>query len=277
MTTSNTPYDPSDPLLVGDAGATQAGSTASSTGSTTSSSSGVSGKAQQAAGTAKDEGQHVAGVAQGEAQKVASEARAQARDLIGQATSQVEDQSRTQRDRLVELLRSVGDDLEQMADNSQGTASDLVHEVAGRVKSVSSRVDGREPRELLDDVRGFARRKPGTFLLSALAAGVVAGRLTRGAKDAQSSGGSGSGYDADYQAGYASGYSGTTAPTGSVPDGYGTATGTPLAGTGTPSTAPAYPDGSFDDATGVDPLPNPAGSVAGETTWTDTRAQGDVR
>jgi len=36
-------------------------------------------------------------------------------------------------------------------------------------------------------VRGFARRRPGTFLLGALAAGIVAGRLARGAKDGSSS------------------------------------------------------------------------------------------
>lgn len=41
---------------------------------------------------------------------------------------------------------------------------------------------------MVDQVRGFARRRPGTFLLGALALGVVAGRLGRGAKDAQSSG-----------------------------------------------------------------------------------------
>jgi hypothetical protein len=50
---------------------------------------------------------------------------------------------------------------------------------------MASHLDGKEPSELLDDVRQFARRRPGTFLLGALAAGVVVGRLTRGAKAAQ--------------------------------------------------------------------------------------------
>ncbi len=36
--------------------------------------------------------------------------------------------------------------------------------------------------DLLEQGRSFARRKPGTFLLGAVVAGVVAGRLTRGAK-----------------------------------------------------------------------------------------------
>jgi hypothetical protein len=36
---------------------------------------------------------------------------------------------------------------------------------------------------VLEEVRSFARRRPGTFLLAAAAAGLVAGRLTRGAVD----------------------------------------------------------------------------------------------
>jgi hypothetical protein len=124
---------------------------------------------------------------------VAAEAKSQVQNLLGEATSQVEDQSRTQRDRLVGTLRTFADDLEQMAGGTQGgIAADLVHEVADRARSLTSGLDGREPRELLDDVRRFARRKPGTFLLGALAAGVVAGRLTRGAKAAQSTSPTGS-------------------------------------------------------------------------------------
>ena len=55
---------------------------------------------------------------------------------------------------------------------------------------MGNRLDGREPSQILDDVRAFARRRPGAFLLGALAAGVVAGRITRGAKESQSSSGS---------------------------------------------------------------------------------------
>lgn len=160
------------------------GSTDDQTVGAASPSTPVKEQAQQTAGTAANEGAHVAGVARDEAQRVAAEAKSQASSLISETVSQVEDHSRTQRDRLVETLRGLGDDLDQMASqNSGGMAADLAREGASRARSVSSRLDGREPRELLDDVRAFARRKPGTFLLGALAAGVVAGRLTRGAKD----------------------------------------------------------------------------------------------
>jgi hypothetical protein len=63
----------------------------------------------------------------------------------------------------------------------------MLHQATGRVEELADWLKNREPADLLGEVRSFARRKPGTFLLGALAAGVVAGRLARGAKDAQSS------------------------------------------------------------------------------------------
>src|SRR3954468_10783456 len=268
-----------------------------------SSSAGAKEQAKQAAGTGADEGKHVAGVASQEAQRVASEAKSQVRGLVDQATSQVEEQSRTQLDRLVETLRSFGDDLEKMASQSDGgPASGLAHEAADRLRGFSSHLEGRAPRDLLDhlrgfsshlegraprdlldDVRGFARRRPGTFLLGALTAGVVAGRLTRGAKEAQSGSG-GSSYAGSYGGSYGGAYAGsyggleTGAPStrasvydspvaadvtspgdplttgaaapssGPVSDvstqAHGTASGEPLAGTGSPETDPVYPAGS---------------------------------
>lgn len=143
-------------------------------------------KAQKAAATAADEARNVAGTAKSEAKQVADEARSQVNDLMGQATSQVDDQARTQRDRLVGVLGSMGDDFDQMSSQGSGLAADLAQEAASRARGLSAHLDDREPRELLDDVRDFARRRPGTFLLGALVAGVVAGRLTRGARDAGS-------------------------------------------------------------------------------------------
>jgi hypothetical protein len=145
-------------------------------------------QAKQAAGTAADEGKRVAGVAKDEAQRVGEEAKTQVRALLDDATSQVDEQSRTQKAKLAETVRTFGEDLDSMTshgENSDGMAAALVQQVADQAKTVATHLDGREPRELLDDVRAFARRRPGTFLLGALAAGVVVGRLTRGAKEAQ--------------------------------------------------------------------------------------------
>lgn len=143
-------------------------------------------RAQAAAGTAQDEGKHLAATAQDQAQQVAGEATQQVRRLADEARGQVEDQSRQQRDRLVQTLRQASDELHQMSTQGSGVASQLTGEIADRAQQVAQRLDGREPGEILDDVRDFARRKPGTFLLGALAAGVVVGRLARGMKDASS-------------------------------------------------------------------------------------------
>jgi hypothetical protein len=145
-------------------------------------------QAQQAAGTAKDEGKRVASVAKDEAQSVAEEAKNQARGLLDEATSQLDSQSQEQKTRLAGTVRTFGEDLDSMrsqGEGSDGIAGQLVQQVADQARSLASHLDDRQPRELLEDVRGFARRRPGTFLLGALTAGVVVGRLTRGAKAAQ--------------------------------------------------------------------------------------------
>lgn len=140
---------------------------------------------QDTKATARQEADNVVGTTREEIASVASTAQDQARNVLDEARSAMDEQSRTQRDRMVELTRSVSDDLEQMAQNGpDGTAADIARQAAGKIRSLGERMDGREPSEMLDDVRRFARRRPGTFLLGALAAGVVVGRLARGSKDA---------------------------------------------------------------------------------------------
>lgn len=137
--------------------------------------------------TAQHEAGHLAATTKDEVANVAAQAQEQARSVVHDAMRSVDEQSRSQRDRMVDLTRSLGDDLELMAQNGpSGLAADLARQVADKAKEFSDRLDGREPSELLDDLRGFARQRPGTFLLGALAAGVVVGRLARGSKDARS-------------------------------------------------------------------------------------------
>lgn len=212
-------------------------------------------QAQRAAEVAKEQGKHVGDVAKSEAQNVTAEAQQQVRNLVGEARTQLEEQSRTQLDSLVTMLQGVGEDLERMArgeGTSAGIAQDVVSQVSEKARALSSQIKDREPGELLDEVRGFARRKPGTFLLGALAAGVVAGRLARGAKDAHDSSptqvtSSGTGstqgqpmMQAPTTTQLPSSGPGLTAPGQAG----GTAAADPLAGTGTPTESPAYPEGT---------------------------------
>ena len=141
------------------------------------------GKVQQAANTASDEASRVADVTKEQAKDVASEVSTQARDLVGALKTQVRDQSISQRDRLSGTLRQFGDDLEEMnrSTPSSGLASDLASQAASRARELSTFLDEHEPGDLIDEIRAFARRRPGAFLLAAAIAGVVAGRMTRGA------------------------------------------------------------------------------------------------
>ncbi|MDQ0377624.1 hypothetical protein [Amycolatopsis thermophila] len=131
---------------------------------------------------ARESGSRVAGVAAGQAREVASEARDQARNLTEQGADQLREQARTSQRKAAENLHGIADQLQEMSDrqDQSGVASDMVREVAQRAKKVASWLDAREPGDLVEELRGFARRKPGLFLAGAAAAGLLAGRLTRG-------------------------------------------------------------------------------------------------
>jgi hypothetical protein len=123
----------------------------------------------------------VLGTAKDEASSVVGEAKAQAKDLYAQSQRELKDQAGAQQQRIAAGLRSVGDELGSMAANSDGTgvASDLVQQVSTRLSSAASWLGDRDPSSVLDEVKRFARRRPGTFILGAAIAGIVVGRLTR--------------------------------------------------------------------------------------------------
>ena len=130
--------------------------------------------------------QRVAGTAAEQAGQVGQEARRQARDLLGQARGQVTEQARNGQQQATDGLRSLAKELHEMADGGeqQGPASDLAKQAADKLGDLAEWLGRREPGDLVQEVRALARRRPGAFLLGAAAAGVLAGRLTRGAVDA---------------------------------------------------------------------------------------------
>ncbi|MEV7647147.1 hypothetical protein [Arthrobacter sp. NPDC089319] len=138
-------------------------------------------------------GQHVAQTAKGEAKQVAHEAKEKARDLMSELGDDVRGQAHTQQQRVASGLRSIGEELSSMARNSDqsGTATHLVSRAADRADSVAHWLENRDPGSLLDEVKRFARQRPGAFLAIAAGAGVLAGRLTKGLT--ADSGGTGSG------------------------------------------------------------------------------------
>ncbi len=59
-------------------------------------------------------------------------------------------------------------------------ATDLAQQAAEKAHQFAGWLEQRDPGSVLDEVRSFARQRPGAFLAIALGAGVVTGRLVRG-------------------------------------------------------------------------------------------------
>jgi hypothetical protein len=133
-------------------------------------------------------GKHVADVAREQASGVAVEAGRQGRDLLHQAQGQLEEQAAHGQQRLADQLLSLSDELRSMADASGpgGMAASLANQAASRARNAGQWLDDRKPSQVADEMQSFARRRPAVFLALAVGAGLVAGRLTRGLKDADS-------------------------------------------------------------------------------------------
>lgn len=206
-------------------------------------------EAGDVASHAKDAAQNVTDTAKDEAANVAAEAKANARDLLEQAKADLTEQAGSQQQKVAEGLRSVSDELHSLVNGSDqsGMATDFVRQAAERSSSVASWLDERDPGSLLDEVKSFAREKPGTFLLLAAGAGVLAGRLSRslsaGAPDSTAS---------------AKPHADTAEPMTPAPSAVPPApVGTPGAETGAMGTAGAYsqPPSGYDTQSGFDAQP----------------------
>lgn len=143
-------------------------------------------RAAEVGSHANDAAHDVASTAVDQAQQVKAETVRQARNLFSEATDQLSAQAGSQTQRLSGNLRDLGDELRQMADagHQGGTARELAHQAAERAHQVAGYLEGRQPDALLDDLRSYARRRPGAFLAGAAVLGLVAGRVGRGVKDA---------------------------------------------------------------------------------------------
>jgi len=191
-------------------------------------------QAGEVAQTAKHAGTQVAGTVKEQAGAVTAEATHQARRLLNQTTSELSDQAATQQQRVAGGLHSLADELQGLINGEpkEGIAQDVARTASDKVHEIADWLDRRDPASLLDEVRSYARRRPGAFLAIALGAGVLAGRLTKGltasndsgqqSRSGQSAVPGGYGYAGTTGAGYpAAGYAGT----GAANTGYASTTG----------------------------------------------------
>ncbi|GAA5186362.1 hypothetical protein GCM10023322_32450 [Rugosimonospora acidiphila] len=167
---------------------------------------------QVAKGTSQT-GQRVAHTAAEQGKQVVQETGRQAHNVVDQAQSQLMEQASAQQKRAASGLRSLGDQLRSAVDKSDqpGPADDLVRQASDRMTRVADWLEQREPGQVVDELREFARRRPGAFLGGAAVAGLLVGRFTR----TMTSGGGGDQNDAGVQPG---GQSQPGSPDGSGPN-----------------------------------------------------------
>jgi hypothetical protein len=147
--------------------------------------------------TAAQAGSQVASTAADQAKQVTQEAKNQAQTLVEQGRSQLQDQARTSQQKAGQGLSEIAQQLRTMVEGGgetpSGPAADLVRQAGDKVEEIAGWLQNREPADLVNELRSFARRKPGVFLIGAALAGVVAGRLTTGVVAAHKDGDSATG------------------------------------------------------------------------------------
>ena len=107
----------------------------------------------------------------------------QARQLYGQVRSEVTDQARVQQKRVADGLFSVANEAARIADQGgeSGPVTQVVRDASDRMMQAGQWLEAREPGHVLDEVKTYARRHPGVFLLAAAVLGVMAGRMAKNA------------------------------------------------------------------------------------------------
>ena len=136
------------------------------------------GNAPSASGAA-EAAREVGGQATDQVKVVAGEARDQFGRLLGKTHDELRDRAQEQSDRAAGVLRTLAGQVRALSEGRSEEAGPLagyLSEAQGKVEQFADRLADRGPQGVLEDLAGFARRKPAVFLLLAGGAGFAVGR-----------------------------------------------------------------------------------------------------
>src|SRR6185437_6977165 len=104
-------------------------------------------------------------------------------------TSEVQTQAGSQQQKIATAVHAMSKELGGMASGSaeSGPLTDLAQQASRKGGEIAHWLENKEHRDVLTEVSAFARRRQVTFLAFCGLAGVVAGRVTRGAVAANTS------------------------------------------------------------------------------------------
>ncbi len=135
---------------------------------------------------ARQDARELAGTAKEQVSEISQEVVEQGRGLLEETRSQLEGQADTQVEQLAQNLRRLGAETRALAEGRPDEAGGLpgyLENVSGRLEGWADDLEVRGVEGLVDDVKAFARRRPGVFLLGATAVGFGVGRLVRAKSD----------------------------------------------------------------------------------------------
>ncbi|TKK89498.1 hypothetical protein FDA94_08890 [Herbidospora galbida] len=112
---------------------------------------------------------------------VGGEVRAQTGQAVGQLRGRIREQAEAQSRRAAQGVRTWADDLTTMTDSGKPDSPvyGVLQQVAGTGHKAADYLENRGIGGAASDVQSFARRRPGLFLVGALAAGFVAARIAK--------------------------------------------------------------------------------------------------
>lgn len=139
-------------------------------------------KAAEVAASAKHNAGQVTDQAREQAAEVMSSATDHLGHVVGTAREELRNRASTEATNLGQRLGEIAEELRAMGQASAehgGVAATAVSGVADQVDRGARRLSEGDLDTALDDLKRFARNRPGTFLLGAMGAGFAVGRLLR--------------------------------------------------------------------------------------------------
>lgn len=144
-------------------------------------------QASAIAGTAMDSGKQVATEAKQQVRRVTDEAQGQLRNLVHQSRDELREHASAQASRAGASMQTLSEQMTALAQGrpeQSGGLADYVGQSGDRIGQYARRLQNGGADSVINDLTSFARRRPGLFLLGAVAAGFATGRLIRGAQTA---------------------------------------------------------------------------------------------
>ncbi len=130
-------------------------------------------------------------------QRLAQQARQQAGQLASRGSEQVKSQLENQKhqasQRMVPIQSALREAAHQLRNQGQGSTAQHVDRAGDQVERFSGYLRGTNVDQIMDEVRGYARRRPAIFLGAAAALGFFATRFLK--SSSQEGGSAGDGFD----------------------------------------------------------------------------------